>query len=390
MNCLKIRRNAPCDLKYIRRLLELTIIAFSLAGGVVLAGAAASTSRLPNQGGFRNGQAMWDWLGGAGEIWWDGGSPLYSVNNVRDFVSGRNSDAMRCPRPGKVKLYMQGHVPRLPHYTYAQAAANDKKFRQEWREIARVCVEAGYTDCIFGSSETQMKHKPWMPTAEEVRSGQWRQAWINMVEAVRSVMPEAKFAFVPMSGGQSRSGSNPSNGILEKDLWYVDGKDSRGKPYMDFWGTTLYFGLHGVRGSADKGVVVTPGLIDQAMNVMRKPSADPHQDWGYMGQYQYAKEKGLKLVIGECGIFDRFPKYRPFGMGDQPHAIDLLTKLLADHADQIELVCWFNMTNKGKNSNMDWSRLDAQSTMPKAAKRLQELWGPGSPYRHKSSSVAAR
>ena len=28
-----------------------------------------------------------------------------------------------------------------------------------------------------------------------------------------------------------------------------------------------------------------------------------------------------------------------------------------------------------------WSRLDAGSSMPKAAKRVQELWRPNSPYR---------
>jgi hypothetical protein len=28
-----------------------------------------------------------------------------------------------------------------------------------------------------------------------------------------------------------------------------------------------------------------------------------------------------------------------------------------------------------------WSRLDAESSMPNAAKRVRELWGPNSPYR---------
>lgn len=355
-------------------------IMMGIAAGLAFAAQTKAKPHLPNQGGFRNGQAMWDWLGGAGDIWWDGGNPIYSAEQVRKFVNGQTSDAMRHPRPRKVRLYMQGWIPRLPRIGYADAAANVEAFQNEWKAIAQACVDGGYTECIFGTSETQTKSKKWMPTAEEITSGQWRKAWINMVEAVRSVMPDAKFAFVPMSSGQSSENAKPDNGILEKDMWYVDGKDSRGKPYMDFWGATLYFSLHGTGCSANTGKPVTKEVIDRAMTLIRRPSADPHKDWGYMGQYQYAKEKRLKLVIGESGIFDRFPNEKPFGMGDQPYAIDLLTKLLVDHSDQIELVCWFNMrsTTKGKR---DFSRLDAGSSMPRAAKRLQELWGPDSPYR---------
>lgn len=365
---------------WIRGLMAAFVIIILLAGGFAFAVAAKAKPRLPNQGGFRNGQAMWDWLGGAGDIWWDGGNPIYSAAQVRKFVNGQTGDAMRHPRPEKVRLYMQGWIPRLPRIGYADAAANAEAFRKEWQAIAQACVDGGYTECIFGTSETQTKSKKWMPTAEEITSGQWRKAWINMVEAVRSVMPKAKFAFVPMSGGQASNNSNPDNGILEKDMWYVDGTDSRGRPYMDFWGATLYFSLHGTGASANKDKAVTKADIDRAMALVRKPSADPHKDWGYMGQYQYAREKGLKLVIGECGIMDRFEKDRPFGMGDQPYAIDLLTQLLSDHADQIELVCWFNSRGTEKNQKV-WSRLDAGSSMPKAAKRLQELWGPDSPYR---------
>lgn len=360
-----------------------TLFTLILLGGVglALADAANPKPHLPNQGGFRNGQAMWDWMSGAGEIWWDGGNPVYSAEKVRQFVLGTGvGDAMRHPRPRKVRLYMQGWIPRLPKIGYAAAAANTPAFQQEWKAMAQACVDGGYTRCVFGTSETQTKSKKWMPTAEEITSGQWRKAWINMVEAVRSVMPDAQFAFVPMSGGQSSANSNPDNGILEKDRWYVDGKDSRGKPYMDFWGATLYFNLHGTGCSANQDKPVTKEIIDLSMSLVRKPSADPHRDWGYMGQYQYAREKGLKLVIGECGIMDRFKNDRPFGMGDQPYAIDLLTRLLADHADQIELVCWFN-SRGSENSKKVWSRLDAGSSMPKAAKRLQELWGPASPYR---------
>lgn len=364
----------------LRRLAAISFLAL-----IVLVAAAADPQppakpRLPNQGGFRNGQAMWDWMGGAGEIWWDGGNPIYNAEKVRQFVNGQTGDAMRHPRPKKVRLYMQGWIPPLPKIGYAEAAQNSEAFQKEWKAMAQACVDGGYTQCVFGTSETQTDSKKWHPTAEDITSGRWRKAWINMVEAVRSVMPDAQFAFVPMSSGQSSDNARPDNGILEKDQWYVDGQDSRGKPYMDFWGATLYFNLHGTGCSANTGKPVTKEVIDLAMSLVRKPADHPHTNWGYMGQYQYAKEKGLKLVIGESGIMDRFAKDRPFGMGDQPYAIDLLTKLLSDHADQIELVCWFNSRNTEGGKKV-WSRLDAGSSMPKAAQRLKELWGPDSPYR---------
>lgn len=39
--------------------------------------------KLPNQGAFRNGQTMWDWLDGAGDIWWDGDNPINSPASVQ-------------------------------------------------------------------------------------------------------------------------------------------------------------------------------------------------------------------------------------------------------------------------------------------------------------------
>ena len=337
--------------------------------------------RLPNQGAFRNGQAMWDWLGGAGDIWWDGSNPIYSTDpaeNVTRFVNGIGSDAMKAPRPKKVKLYMQGFIPRLPNYTYEKAAANDEQFRKDWVEIAQICVDAGYTDCVFGSSETQTDSKKWMPSAEDIESGRWKKAWMNMVDAVRSVMPDAKFAFVPMTGGGVGESSLPDNGILEKDKWYVAEKDKAGRPYMDFWGSTLYFNTNSVNCGGD--CIMTKEKIEEIDMRIRTEVADYHTHWGFMANVQYAKEKEIKLVIGELGIFDRFKEDRYYGMGDQPYAIDLLTKLMSDYKDQIELVCWFNSRSLEGKKRV-WSRLDSGSSMPDAAKRLQELWGPDSPYR---------
>jgi len=377
-------KNLADDPRVAREKSELARMAddFRRAPAPRAAGAQPPTApparHLPNQGAFRNGQAMFDWLGGAGDIWWDGGNPISTASAVHTFVTGGNTDAMKHPRPAKVKLYMQGNVPRLPGFTYEQAAAGNEKFRQAWIAIARECVQASYTGCVFGASELQKKTSKG-PTAEEIKRGYWRGAWINMADAVRTVMPDAKFAFVPMSGGQGTN-HDPTNGILEKDQWYVAGKDSHGRPYMDFWGCTLYFGTQYIGVSAKQKETVTREMIDQAMDILRKPSASPHTDWGYMGNYQYAREKGIKMVLGEIGIFDRFKDDRPFGMGDQPYAIDKFAQLLADHADQIELVCWFNSKAKEGGKKV-WSRLDAESSMPNAAKRVRELWGPDSPYR---------
>jgi len=336
---------------------------------------------LPNQGAFRNGQAMWDWLEGAGDVWWDGSNPIYGskcVEKVKAFVRSESPDAIQAPRPAKVKLYMQGYIPRLPDFTYEQAAANDEEFRKTWEAIAQACVDGGYTDCIFGSSETQTDSKPWMPSSDDIRSGRWKKAWMNMVDAVRSVMPEAKFAFVPLSGAQGGENAEPDNGVLEKDEWHVAEKDAAGRPYMDFWGATFYFSTHASGCGGD--CPVTKEIIDQCMEVVRAPTADCHTNWGFMGDIQYAREKGIKLVIGELGIFDRFAVDRFYGMGDQPYAIDLLTQLMADYAADIELVCWFN--SRGLESQKKvWSRLDAESSMPNAALRVRELWGPDSPYR---------
>ena len=337
--------------------------------------------RLPNQGAFRNGQAMWDWLGGAGDIWWDGSNPIYSTDpaeNVTRFVNGIGGDAMKAPRPKKVKLYMQGFVPRLPAYTYEQAASNDEQFRKDWVEIAQICVDAGYTDCVFGSSETQTDSKKWMPSAEDIESGRWKKAWMNMVDAVRSVMPDAKFAFVPFTAGCVGTKAMPDNGILEKDKWYIAEKDKAGRPYMDFWGSTCYFETIGINCGGD--CIMTKEKIDQNMELIRTPAADCHTNWGLMSNFQYAKEKGIKMVIGELGLHDRFKDDRFYGMGDQPYAIDLLTELLSDYRDQIELVCWFNSRSL-EAKRKSWTRLDSGSSMPKAAKRVQELWGPDSPYR---------
>lgn len=337
--------------------------------------------RIPNQGAFRNGQAMWDWLEGAGDIWWDGSNPISSADPaklVSNFVNGTSGDAIKEPRPQKVKLYMQGFIPRLPNYTYEQAAANDEQYRKDWIQIARVCVDAGYTDCVFGTSETQTSSKKWMPSAEDIESGRWKKAWINMVDAVRSVMPDAKFAFVPFTAGGIVEQAAPDNGIIEKDSWYIAEKDQAGRPYMNFWGSTFYFGTKGTGCSGD--CPVTKELMDKAMDIVRTPASDCHTDWALMGNFQYAKEKGIKMVIGELGIFDRFADVRIFGMGDQPYAIDLLTKLLSDYNDQIEFVCWFNSRNADADQG-SWSRLDGGSSMPDAAKRVQELWGPDSPYR---------
>ena len=336
--------------------------------------------RIPNQGGFRNGQAMWDWLEGAGNIWWDGSNPIFSptAEKVTNFVNGITSDAMKSPRPGKVKLYMQGYIPRLQNFSYEQAADNIDGFRNEWAQISRICIDAGYYDCVFGSSETQTDSKKWMPTADDIESGRWERAWKNMVDAVRSVMPDAKFAFVPMSGGGSGEEAVPDNGVIEKDKWFVSGNDKSGRPYMDFWGSTFYFGTRGSGCGGD--CPVTKEVIDKSMEVLRTLPSNCHTNWGLMGHFQYAKEKGVKLVIGELGIFDRFAVDRYYGMGDQPYAIDLMTELLYDYRDQIEFVCWFNSRDTDAETRV-WSRLDAGSSMPDAAKRIQALWGPDSPYR---------
>ncbi len=296
--------------------------------------------RLPNQGAFRNGQAMYDWLGGAGDIWWDGSNPINSVSAVERFVRGESNDAVKPPRPKKVKLYLQGSIPRLPKFTYQQCADNVPEVRAQWVAMARVLADAGYDDCVFGSSETQTHSKAWHPSAEDITSGRWKKAWMNMVDDVRSVLPGARFAFVPLSGGQDGHNASPYNGIVEKDEWYVAERDKAGRPYMDFWGLTLYFGTGGAKSYADSPV--TKEVIDKSMQVMSRPVTNCHTNWGVMGQFQYAKEKGIKLVIGELGIFDRFKGDRPQGMGDQPYAIDLLTRFVAEHADEIELVCWFN------------------------------------------------
>ena len=334
--------------------------------------------RLPNQGGFRNGQDMYAWLNGAGDIWWDGDNPISAPAQVEKFVKGQTASAMEEPRPDKVKLYMQGYIPRLPKYTYQQAADNDPGFRADWIAMAKICVDAGYTDCVFGSSETQTDSKRWMPSAEDITSGRWEKAWMNMVDNVRSVMPDAKFAFVPFTANQTGERgmtAKPDNGILEKDLWYVAKKDKAGRPYMDFWGSTIYFGTHPAKVGYPKPV--TKEIIEQCMEAISTPVKDCHTNWGFMGNYQYAKEKGIKMVIGEIGMMDRL-KTAAMGMGDQPYAIDLLTKFMVDCSDNIEFVCWFNLRG-GKMPNC----LDGKSSMPNAAKRVQELWGPDSPYRQK-------
>ena len=333
--------------------------------------------RLPNQGGFRNGQDMYDWLGGAGDIWWDGSNPISTADAVKKFVAGQGSDAMKAPRPKKVKLYMQGGIPRLRTFTYQQCADNDPKVKAAWVEIAKACVEGGYRDCVFGSSETQTSSKRWMPSADDINSGRWKKAWMNMVDDIRSVMPDAKFAFVPFTGNQfenSGMAANPDNKIDEKDMWYVAGKDEAGRPYMDFWGSTVYFGTHPAKWGYPKPV--TKDIIDQCMDAIRSPVTNCHTNWGFMANYQYAREKGIKMVIGEIGITNR-NEDKKMAMGDQPYAIDLLTKLMVDCSDLIEFVCWFNLRNGGTG----WNSLDGKSNMPHAAKRVQELWGPDSPYR---------
>src|SRR5690242_13527744 len=109
----------------LRRFLAILTLALIAIGAWAADPQSPAKPRLPNQGGFRNGQAMWDWMGGAGELWWDGGNPIYNAEKVRQFVFGKGvGDAMRHPRPRKVRLYMQGWIPRLPKIGYAEAAQN--------------------------------------------------------------------------------------------------------------------------------------------------------------------------------------------------------------------------------------------------------------------------
>jgi hypothetical protein len=338
----------------------------------------APDKHLPNQGGFRNGQDIWDWLGGAGNLWWDGGNPIGWSDSVQKFVAGENFDAMKAPRPPKVKLYMQGHIPQLPKFSYQQCANNIPEVKALWVAMAKACVAGGYEDCVFGSSETQ-HGKPWKPSKDDILSGRWKKAWINMVDDIRSVMPAAKFAFVPFTGNQSEEtgmAASPDNGLAEKDLWYIAEKDSAGRPYMDFWGSTVYFGMHPV--GLAYPAPITKEAIDRSMQKIRIPVSNCHTNWGFMGNYQYAKEKGIKLVIGEIGITYR-DDAKKMAMGDQPYAIDLLTKLMYDCSDQIEFVCWFNL--RKSNSPSTSNSLDGKSYMPHAAQRVRELWGPDSPYR---------
>jgi hypothetical protein len=152
---------------------------------------------------------------------------------------------------------------------------------------------------------------------------------------------------------------------------------------MDFWGATFYLTTREAGCSADSGCKVTDKVIDDSIAGMRSKTQNDDQNWSTMGHLVYAKTIGKRAFIGEFGIADRYANgEKPFHMGDEPYAIDVLTRFVLDFRDDIEATVWFNSLNIESGKRF-YSCLDGASgcTMPNAARRVKELWGPSSPFR---------
>lgn len=321
------------------------------------------------QGAFCNGNAMYNWLNASkAALFIDSGNPLQDSGNVRDWIMDRSGDTpMNFPRPANVRIALSAWVPSLKNFTYTEAANNVPAFRAEWVEIGRILQETGNGNAIIYSSETETDRKPWHPRAAEMAGGEnsnWKRAWRNMVNAVRSNAPNVQFAFTPYTG----DGAGPSNGYTNMNDWYVSGTDALGKPYMDMWGFTLYLNTNQ---SGCYFPSCTPTRADFEEH-MAKVRMNPNVPWSTMQQILFARSKGLKLYNSELGLMlDRDADHPSHG-GDQPVAIDILKKFVDDYRADVYANVWFDCNYADGNSVLDGT---SNGFGVKSSPRVKELFG---------------
>ena len=318
------------------------------------------------QGQFMNENTLYDILNASkATLWIDAGNPISRSSVVRSWVEKGGGQAMSVPRPANVRLAIAGWVPRLQQFSYDQAADNDPEWRAEWETIGEILQKNGYGNTIIYSSETEKSWKTWHPQAKDMAGGEssnWKRAWRNMVDAVRSKAPEAEFAYTPFTG----DGSGPDNGHNDMNDWYVGGTDRSGRPYMNYWGFTYYVNTQGTE--CEYPCVPTMATYEQ--NLAFK--MDPRRNWSIGEQIAFARSKGLKLYGSEFGLsLNRGPEKRHRQMaGDYPEAIDVLRKLMDMTRGDVFAYVWFN----GNPDNID-SRVDGSSPIgDRASQRVKELF----------------
>ena len=179
--------------------------------------------------------------------------------------------------------------PQIAEFSYDQAADNDPEWRAEWETIGDILQKNGYGNSIIYSSETEKSWKKWHPQAEDMAGGEssnWKRAWRNMVDAVRSKAPEAEFAYTPFTG----DGSGPDNGHNDMNDWYVDGTDRSGRPYMNYWGFTYYVNTQGT----DCDYPCVPTMATYEQNLAFK--MDPQRNWS-IGQQSPSRAPGASSCM---------------------------------------------------------------------------------------------
>lgn len=299
----------------------------------------------------------------------DSGNPISKSSTVRGWVERGGGQAMTVPRPRNVKLALAGWVPILADFSYSQAANNDARWVAEWEAIGEILQRNGYGDTIIYSSETEKAWKKWHPLPNDIAGGEnsnWKRAWRNMVNAVRSRAPNAQFAFTPFTGqGSGADGYARDDGKGSNDMndWYVAGTDRLGKPYMNYWGFTLYVNTQGTK--CYYPCVPTMATFDQ--NLAFK--MDPRRNWSVGQQIMFARSKGIKLYNSEIGLpLNRGPEKTSMA-GDYPEAIDALRKFVEATRNDVIAYVWFN-----GNPDFD-SRVDGTSPIGRrVSQRLPELF----------------
>lgn len=292
----------------------------------------------------------------------DSGNPISKSSTVRSWVQKGGGQAMRVPRPGNVKLALAGWVPLLSGFSYNQAANNDPRWRAEFEKIGEILQSSGYGDTIIYSAETEKAWKKWHPKASDMAGGEnsnWKRAWRNMVNAVRSKAPNAQFAFTPFTGNESGA----DNGYNDMNDWYVSGKDNLGKPYMNYWGFTFYINTQGTNCSYP--CIPTAATYEQNLAFKMNPS----RRWSIGQQIAFARSKGLKLYNSELGLsLNRSSSKRDMS-GDYPEAIDTLRKFVEMTRNDVIAYVWFN-----GNPDFD-SRVDGTSPIGKrVGQRFKEVF----------------
>lgn len=318
------------------------------------------------QGAFCGKNTMYNWLSASkAGLFIDSGNPIQNSGVVRSWVVNANSDSsMNVPRPSNVRIALAGWVPVLMDYTYTQAANNDPNWREQWVNIGEILQQSGNGNAIIYSSETETSRKRWHPKAGDMAGGEnsnWKKAWRNMVNAVRSEAPNVQFAFTPYTGWQA----GPHNGYMNMEDWYVSGTDNLGKPYMDMWGFTLYLHTHGSNCYYPSCVPTRTDFEEH----MAKVRMDPNVPWSVAQQINFARSKGIKLYNSELGIMvDRFENQHA---GDEAVAIDVLKKFVNDTRADVYANVWFNCDYPEGNSKLDGS----SGSGPRASERVRQLFG---------------